>query len=70
MTVCGRCGQPYSRCLCVHSSGRQFKHRYLLRCAYCGEQGHGVDACMQAPKRLRFDIIVGEYIRDVRSRHR
>ncbi len=70
MTLCGRCGQSFSRCLCMHSSGRQFKRRYLLRCAFCGEQGHDVPGCIQAPRRLRFDIIAGEYVRDVRSRQR
>lgn len=70
MTFCWRCGQLYSRCLCVHSSGRQFKHRYLLRCAFCNEPGHGVEACPQAPARLRFDILVGEYIKDAKDRQR
>jgi hypothetical protein len=70
MNVCGRCDQSLSRCLCVHSSKRQFKHRYLLRCAFCGEQGHDVKMCVQAPRRLRFDIIAGEYVSDLRSRRR
>jgi hypothetical protein len=67
MTLCGRCGQAFSRCLCVHTSARQFKHRYLLRCAFCGERGHDVRGCAQAPRSLRFDIIAGEYVRDVKG---
>lgn len=69
MSLCGRCTQPYSRCLCVHTSARQFNRRYLLRCGFCDERGHDIPGCIEAPRHLRFDVVAGEYVRD-RSRSR